>query len=293
MIFSIFSFICSCLQSFIRCLPCYPCLPSLHCLPASQFCCGCSVSFGVKLVLFWNFVGNLYQVIHVAMAVTHTPTSANVDWNRLNGEIAMAGFCLAGLPIIVMGMWGAFRRIESLLRVYFYYEVLMVLIFLWLCLKQTVLSNPCKHMPDMLESNGSAVGCGIMRGAVSTIFVFFTGIEIYLVFIVWSYCEDLAEAGADLAVLSKDILGYPLSQHALMKKRLEADPPTSMFGLEGSPDGNIAGNCCIWSLNAVCCGAYANPYSMSAENSGLEDSRTLFGRTYHEMQYPPPHRAMM
>eukprot|EP00928_Gymnodinium_smaydae_P070086 TRINITY_DN54022_c0_g1_i1.p1 TRINITY_DN54022_c0_g1~~TRINITY_DN54022_c0_g1_i1.p1 ORF type:complete len:269 (-),score=59.59 TRINITY_DN54022_c0_g1_i1:81-887(-) len=265
----------------------------MWCLPATQFCCGCSLGFGVKLILVFHFLSNLYEVAKTAAMLSGTPAfGAGPSFNSLPYQVAAAAFCLAGLPLILLGMWGAFRRVESLLRVYLYYEIISVLIIVWLCLQETVLSSPCDHMPTVLQAQGSAAACGIMRGANSTAAVMFTGLEIYLVFIVWSYCEDLAEAGADIADLSKDIFGKPLSQRTLEKRRMESDSMTAMFGVEGSPDVRMGDNFVTRTLNFLCCGAFADPYATSAYNSGLEPTNPLFGYTYHEMQYPPPSRAM-
>mmetsp|Transcript_110916 Transcript_110916/g.312685 ORF Transcript_110916/g.312685 Transcript_110916/m.312685 type:complete len:304 (-) Transcript_110916:133-1044(-) len=293
------------------------------CLPASQFCCGCSVGFGVKLLLVLHFLVNLYFVAKAGSVIilqSHAfGDPALVDMTR---ETLIAGWCLVGLPIIVMAMWGVFQRIETLVRLYFAYFFLSWLFDMTFILFAFVLQSPCNSLPDQVVGQSKAFACGIARSANFVVVLLLTMIQLYMVFIVWSYCEDLAEGGAnDFGDLSKDAFGYPISQYAMQKRRMQEsghasvalndvndeDPYSSMLGGsskggggQDGPDGQGGGSWMgglIGGLpivgDLVTSETYGSAYAYeSAASSGLgpggSNMKGLFGHRYHEVRYPPP-----
>jgi len=197
----------------------------------------------------------------------------------LTKEVALTAFCLAGLPIIIMAFWGVFQRIETLIRIYYWYQLISIAINLYFVFEELIFSGPCESVKTNVQGSGQAAACGMARGMNTIIVAFTVGIESYFVFIVWSYCEDLSEGGsADIGDLAKDSLGRPISKAAMQKRRMAEDPYTSMQGLYGNDGGNGG----LFGLP----GEYGTVYSAAAAD-GVGGGKHIFGN-FHEMKYPPP-----
>jgi len=119
-----------------------------YCHPAAQFCCGCSLSFGVKTILVLHMIQNLfYMFVPVATIVlkyTHTAAS-------LTQQTVVAGFGLAGVPIIIAAFWGLRNRVEVPIRLYGFYMVLCLILDLIFILDEFYLSSPCALRPMMAK----------------------------------------------------------------------------------------------------------------------------------------------
>lgn len=276
-----------------------------YCLPATQFCCGCSVSFGVKLILVLHFLGSIRLLSLGWFAVMGDDFLMASDMTRY---AFLCGYALIGLPIIVMAFWGSVQRVETLVRVYCWFSAFSILMDL-ICIGSSLMSDPCDKLPSDIGSLGNAYMCGAARMFDSVLMVFFVGVQMYLLHVVWSYCEDLAEGGGlDISDLGKDVLGRPISQMTLRRKKMEdVDPYITMPGHNDGEQQVGLRTCCP--LLGVClehlgcdmlCGGLiamtgngTNPeYSTTYSNfsSGVGTSVRLFDGRFHELQYPPPHK---
>eukprot|EP00448_Togula_jolla_P011532 CAMPEP_0170603202 /NCGR_PEP_ID=MMETSP0224-20130122/18789_1 /TAXON_ID=285029 /ORGANISM="Togula jolla, Strain CCCM 725" /LENGTH=221 /DNA_ID=CAMNT_0010928073 /DNA_START=242 /DNA_END=907 /DNA_ORIENTATION=+ len=216
--------------------------------------------------------------------------------NDYTKECILAGFCLAGLPIVILGIWGTFQKIETLVRLYLYYMMAHFVVNLYFALKNLVFAGPCQQLPSILETQGRAFACGVARSASATAVSLIFLIEMYLIFVVWSYCEDIAEGGGmEIGDLAKDILGRPISQKAMRKKLRDDDPYTSLHGLGGGGGGADGESGLYHGFQSMMglgegqgvVGEYGSIYDTAAA-SGLGGSRRIFNGRYHEMQFPPP-----
>lgn len=276
----------------------------VYCVPATQCGCGCSISFGVKLIMIGHFFLNMYFSLMAVAFMTDKSLVATSSSELLWTQVFKAAYALAGLPIIVMAFWGSVQRIETLVRCYFWYGAFSICLDMVYIVNNYVLASPCDNLPPMMQGQGKAAACGAARG-INTMFVLLvTGIQMYMVYVLWSYCEDLYEGGAgDLGDLAKDIMGRPLSQQAIKKRMDKDDPLTSMMGLKDShqkPPG-FFGRCC----DTVCCccgpgmgsqlgfdGGYNTMMDDAPEGFGLAGRKGIFNGWYHEMAYPPPSHIM-
>jgi len=278
------------------------------CRPASQFCCGCSVSFGVKGIIFLHLLFNLFFVvlawIHIAMRNDMLVLGL---FKQMGNEVLMAGFCLAGLPLCCLGLWGALQRRETLVQLYRHYLGFCIAIDVGFFLLDYIFTNPCEHMPAVMQGgvNTSAFACGVMRVAYAAETLLLIGIQMYFYHVVWSYCEDLAEGGgADLGDILVDSFGRPLTSEALRKRRMNEDIMDSIhggyhsvIGLEGTASSTETGvfGEFAYMLGLVKAplpsgaGEYGTVYDGAAA-SGLGGNARIFKGNYHEMQYPPPSR---
>jgi hypothetical protein len=227
--------------------------------PASQFCCGCTMKYGMKVILGIHFLASIFFIIM---------TTGDVIWKNHNfqvfptsgWELAVTGYSLAGLPIIALGLYGVLQRIEVHVRFYFYYMIMTMGLDLLYVLATFVLMFGCG---GLITGEGAAFACGASR---ATGFAFLFGsvvVQFYCLFFVWSFCEDLAEGGH-----AKSIGDLNYYSDVAKAKRLQNDPYAAILGLSEQVSGE-----------------YGSVYEAAA-TSGLGGSSKIFGNT-HEISYPP------
>merc|ERR1719265_2801436 len=108
-----------------------------------------------------------------------------------SGMCAVAGWCLAGLPIICLAYYGLLAKSEALIRVYFYYAVVTIVGDLLFVLV-AIVSQGCDDMVNVLVQEGEAFACGVTRIAEGIIGFSAFSIQAYFIFLVWSCVEDIS-----------------------------------------------------------------------------------------------------
>lgn len=282
----------------------------VYCLPATQCCCGCTVSIGVKFILILHLMFSVYTVVSgwvQIMADIQYPNPVP-SANALGWSAVLSGYALAGIPIILMALWGSIQKIETLVRVYLWFATVSIFIDL-IYFADHLLVDPCGNLPEEFAQMGNAYMCGAARFFDWVGMLVIIGIQVYILHIVWSYCEDLAEGGgADMADLARDLLGRPVSQMMLRHKKMqELDPYLTLpHAHDGEQQAGLRTCCpgmgyCLEQLGCdlLCGGLVAmtgfgtNPeYSSTYSNfsSGVGTSTRIFNGKFHELQYPPPHK---
>uniref|UniRef100_A0A7S2DRP7 Uncharacterized protein n=1 Tax=Alexandrium andersonii TaxID=327968 RepID=A0A7S2DRP7_9DINO len=235
------------------------------CRLATQCCCGCSLSFGVKAILAVNLFRNV-ATLAVALLNVAFHTHTIVFASSLGAQTAIAAFCLAGIPIIVGGLWGIYNKAEAPLRLYWWYLVASLCLDMVFIVDSLILRNPCLHLGGLIARSGQAFACGAARGMNLFATGTMLGISFYLAFVVLSYCEDLANIGSGPSLADLSAYG-----EARMKKKLSA-----MDHIVGEST-----HCCVGE-------AYGSVIHQTALEGAETGSVPLFGNTYHQMQYPPP-----
>lgn len=275
------------------------------CRPVTQFCCGCSLSVGIWLLLVLHFGFNLFEVIKTAGMLCYPEYWGQMPLDGIGLQVALAGFCLAGLPIILTAALGLLKRNGVLIRLYLIYALTCFALDMAYAVKEFIWSAPCEDMPSVLADAGKAWSCGVLRSANATIFILITFIQAYMLFVVYSYAEDLAATGrADLADLAKG-----MSDEAIRKRRHKGEMRAFNKGMAASSVNGAVGDILgVAGLDEGGESAFADPYGgggYGQENgfgngdfgslygtvgAGLGDSTRFFRGRYHEMQYPPPAR---
>jgi len=227
--------------------------------PVSQFCCGCSLVFGVYFILGLNLVMNLFTLgTTTSNIILKIPTfgySASLAQQTVNAAV-----CLLGIPFIIGGIFGVYYRLETNLRLYLVYRVLAFILDCGYIFMFFILQDMCHAMPSAMQQHGSAFACGFMRITALTSTILVLVVETYCIFVVWSLCEDLKAGGCGL--------GLPeLMRSAHNKLRYGA----AQYEDEG----------CYGAGNAfpVAYGAAAAP--------GIGGGTKLFKGSFHETAFPP------
>ncbi|CAK0799289.1 unnamed protein product, partial [Prorocentrum cordatum] len=118
-------------------------------------------------------------------------------------QIFTAAMALAGVPVMLAALWGASAKAVAPIRLYVYYMLAAMAIDLVFILKDMVISGPCQHLPGVVGPGGAAFACGIARMLNSFTILFVLGVELYFIFVVRSYAEELRLAsGQDLSDLA-------------------------------------------------------------------------------------------
>lgn len=182
-------------------------------------------------------------------------------------QTAFACFALAGIPIILAGLYGVRYGIEACLRVYFFYMLISFAIDAIYATDKFIFHHTCDEIPKIMAEQGRAWACGMGRLFDALSFFVWMAIPAYLIFIVFSYLEDMSEGGA----------GPDLSDLTTIGKRKRqphgsADPYSSVLGQSGWIDGEYGATF-----------GHGRPHA-----SGLGGAKPIMGGQYHEMEYPPP-----
>lgn len=164
--------------------------------PLSQFMCGCSLEFGVKVVMGAHF---MLQAARMSVGVIDIIIGApvqliSVDYS-LQCVISLIG--LLGMPFIFSGFLGMATREEAYMRVYLYYCMACWLSDTCLCTWYFVINDPCTLVAGAGgEVKGSAQICGGIRMLTLATVSLFSMVTAYLIFVVWSFCESMRVGGA-------------------------------------------------------------------------------------------------
>lgn len=164
--------------------------------PASRFLCYFPLSVGVKLLL-WLHLGVCIYTCGVAIGNVMMNFS-NVGLATSSGmQIFSAAWSMAGIPLILVAIWGAYNRLEIAVRYYLYYLVVSAVIDTVYLIDLFLLQDACVHIQlAVMARGGRAFACGMARMFSATAAVIATLGVLYMVYIIWSFCEDLNSPGS-------------------------------------------------------------------------------------------------
>lgn len=232
--------------------------------PMTAFCCGCPLSFGVALVIFLNFVQNLFYIVTATMNVILRVPTVGAS-NGLISQTFNAAWCLLGMPFIFAAAWGLMYRQEANVRLYLFYMVVSFGLDVFYILAFFATTDQCSNIPTALQQHGSAFACGFMRLWALVFIMMMLIVVTYLIFTVWSYCEDLKAGGGGA--------GFPALLAGAGELRVKRQQTYGGFG--------------------DTFGGYGKADSMSFGNynaPGLGNNDTIFNGEYHETKFPPDRR---
>eukprot|EP00443_Scrippsiella_acuminata_P048727 CAMPEP_0115331712 /NCGR_PEP_ID=MMETSP0270-20121206/86460_1 /TAXON_ID=71861 /ORGANISM="Scrippsiella trochoidea, Strain CCMP3099" /LENGTH=247 /DNA_ID=CAMNT_0002752519 /DNA_START=159 /DNA_END=902 /DNA_ORIENTATION=- len=229
--------------------------------PLEYFCCGCSLDFGVFIILCVHAcVSAMYIFTTVANIVFETPTlgfRVSPDTQTFN-----CGFALAGLPFIISGFSGMKYQHETHLRIYLYWLMLTFIIdFVFVLIDQV--KNNCLHIPQIFAESGGSFACGVMRIISIITLVMFLSFMGYAVFTVWSRCLELQIGG------SAPSLEALLTQARHDEAALVYQHRSGLLGTGPPPKDGIP----------VVYGSLASPM--------YSGSNSIFGGDVHDVTFPP------
>jgi len=231
------------------------------CRPASQFCCGCSVKFGVILILLLHLIECLWTTIVTAVFIMGRSVAmmAYATFSDIGVQTAFACFSLAGLPIIISALWGVYHGVETCVRLYLYYLVAAFLLDALFLTHHFFFHDDCDKLTHNIMDEGRAWACGWFRIFDLIYIGMMLAIPAYFIFIVLSYCQDMAEGGAgpDLSDLSLNVK---------RKRQSASNTDATVNGLSK------------W---------YSSGYGAADSIGHLGGNHKILNGTYHDMEFPP------
>jgi len=232
-------------------------------------CCGCSLGFGVNLILAVHLAIISFYVLASVFSIVYKRDGWEYSGSHTL-EVCVAAACLAGLPIIMLAFWGAAKKVETHLRFYFVYLLLSVIIDSIFVYRTLLAAGPCERLaaggaglPPSDVPDGQAFVCGMSRFFGSAAAILVTASQLYAAFIVWSFCEYLADGrGADIG----DLLN---NSERAAKLKLKNSPYAGLLGYANNGYGSIFA---------------------AAAPPGIGGSTPIFGDGQQELEYPLPAR---
>lgn len=228
--------------------------------PMDSFCCGCSLDFGIWIMVFVNFLQSCRCILTCVGEIVFNP----------HGKLSMApaaealncAFALASLPFIVSGFSGVKYQIEPHMRIYLGW-LLGYVTYNTVLTGLGIAFSSCRDLDAF--SSGSAYACGALRAFQAAYAGLWVVGSAYCVFIVWSKCEELeyVDSNADFQAM---LDGSAAKTEAHLKKGLAQ---TSLYGLGAT----------LHPARPVQYGSLGSPMFLG--------SGTIFGGQEHEMSYPP------
>lgn len=164
--------------------------------PAHNFL-GCfPLSFGVKLVMWPHLLLSFYYVSYVvSMLLSDDGGFFEVS------QILTTLTSLIGIPIIALGLFGVYNRLEPQVRTYLYYLLLCVAIDLYYIVDMFILRDSCVHVKLINHMRGGrAFACGIAQSISNVSAAVMVLGSLYMIYIVWSWCEEADGGHIDWAL---------------------------------------------------------------------------------------------
>lgn len=189
--------------------------------PAIQFCCGCSVGFGTAVIAACHLAVLVlycaFAAARVVFRVEGLQTGANLPMTTFG-----TAWGLVGIPLCLCALWGVAGRIETQVRLYLYYlfaSVLIDIVIVVLAMAQVDDCGGWKGVGNAVVFSDSATG--FICGSERIFSIVFFGLALivmgYCLYTVWSYCEDIREAGGGGNM--KDLLADKAGAHARLVQR--------------------------------------------------------------------------
>lgn len=163
--------------------------------PANKFACCFSLGFGVKLIMWPHLVLSLYSVA-TAIERILSGDGAFDAW-----QIFETVWSMLGVPLVAAGLWGVYHRLEPHVRLYLDYLTISVAIDLYQTLDLFLMRDSCVNIKLAPGAQGGrAFACGVARSISMTSVVVLVAVSFYLIYVVWSWCEEVDGSAAAYAL---------------------------------------------------------------------------------------------
>lgn len=215
-------------------------------------------SMAVYWTLFIHFVINaLLLITTIGDVIGESPSFA---WTGLSMpyQIALGSYALAGLPFIARGFYGVYHRMESTVRIYWFFLIACYIAELIWVAYSFIAQGPCRNVQTNNIGMPKAFGCGFLRGINIISIVFLVLVPLRFIMLLGSFVRDIS-LGVQCGVLGDLIETRDMKKHKSYYER--------------EFDDDFA---CVHEQVGL----------LSAQGDGIV-GRQIFGGTVHDTEYPP------
>lgn len=126
-------------------------------------------------------------------------------------KLVAIGWYLAGILIIVGALHGFYNRIETTVRIYFWYLFLTCVVYSGVLIVDFLIADTCVTLahinPIYPENSGDAFKCGVTRvGGYSIAFVLILA-QLHILWLVWSALQNLRRDAYTITEFSELLYG--------------------------------------------------------------------------------------
>jgi len=199
---------------------------------STQCCCGCPLGFGVLSILTIHLAANIIVLICACAHLIGDNNSWRITDDNKVLETCLAAFCLAGIPLILLAMYGIRVRNEVPVRVYLVY---LIAAGIWDCVilaREVLRMGNCDNVPDITREDAKSFACGLYRILNLVVFFVSQAVQCYLIWIVYSGCEDVSEFGSGSDLGSIYTTREAREKQKLMKRGTLGAQYESMYDFE-------------------------------------------------------------
>ena len=123
--------------------------------PVNQFCCGCTLTFGMQAILGLHFIASVFFIaVSFSNIILQLPSIGHEV--NLAMQTANAAYFLLGIPFIIAAWYGVRWRLESPVRLYLYFTCLTFLIDIVLIFIFLFDTDTCSLLPGSMRSAGGS-----------------------------------------------------------------------------------------------------------------------------------------
>jgi len=155
-------------------------------------CCGCfTLLGGVQAVCLWTLLCCVLTICLVSSAEPIVMSGLVISPNL---QVLMGTWAFFGIPVSIGAGVGALYRIELPVQLLFFFQCVTFGVSCFIPLLFLLSGSLCDAMVDKaMQRMGSSVVCGF----IDTFWLFWLGlmlmIQLYVVYVIWSCCEDISE----------------------------------------------------------------------------------------------------
>lgn len=171
---------------------------------AESFLCCFSLSIGVKFTLWFHLARCVFAAgLTMGSLVMDSASRGYAYGNDTSGtiQICEAAWGLLGVPTILVALWAVYNRVEHHVRVYLYYALVDLVIDGVVLGHIFLVRDACTQLKQKeIGPGGEAFACGVARAISAGVLIILAVLSVYLLYIVWSYCEELVDGGSAVAI---------------------------------------------------------------------------------------------
>ncbi len=171
--------------------------------PLKQFCCGCSLSFGVQLIILLALIQNIYYIgtttsniaFEIRMHGLYSSVNLAMRWPM---ETLLYAFRLFGFPYFAAAIWGLRYQQEAYLRLYLCYMIMDIIFDMTSIFPFFLTDDSCgSKQLARIYNFAYNFACDTREVRLLTLTIVPTMfINLYMLLTIWSLCKEMKKGAS-------------------------------------------------------------------------------------------------